>query len=270
MGSQSVPSPQITPGYEFLPALTRYFGQGGAGGLFGAPGVPFPNDVVNRSQSSLLEQLGLGSEFNANYLQGLRTGFMPDILSSIESRLTPALERSFERGAASLNEQAVQRGTLNSTGTVQSLADYRGGLESGLLSNLAQIEQALGLGAQQVRGQLAAGPSPGERGLASIMPLVSESLGQSRFNASQPLQAGQVAALLANATPLYQPTQQQGKFGSALEALAPLAGQAVANYGRGGGGGKGGGGGGGKGGGGKGGIQTGGGGGGIGGYGYGY
>lgn len=224
-GGQRTADPQIVPGFEFLSQLSQLFGSAGAsniGSVFGAPGVPLPTDVLGRSQDALLAQLGLAPDFQAAYREGLQTGFAPDILAGIESRLTPALERSFARGAGSIREQASNLGTLNSTGTVGTIADFRGGLESGLLSNLASIESALGQGAQQVRGALAGGPSPGERAIASIIPYISEALAQSRFQANQPLAAIGAATGLADATPVFQPTYQPGKGASLFGALSPL------------------------------------------------
>lgn len=187
------------------------------GDIFGAQQVGDAGQLQGAQAQAIQALLsGLGGVAGPSqqaFQQGLQTGFAPEILGDIEAKLLPALERSFDRSALGLREQASGLGALRGTGTVQGLADLRGGLESGLLSNLAGIQGQLGLGGQQVRAGLAGqGVQLPQQVLAALSPATGQFQQGQQFQAGQPLNALGTVTSGASATPMFQPTFGPSKF----------------------------------------------------------
>ncbi len=216
---QESATPQAIPGFEFLTKALQSFGpevQSALQGVFSSPGFSQLGDF-----GSILQGAAGGFGAQPAFQEGLSTGFMPDILGQVEAQLLPALERSQKRGSANIREEAINRGTLDSTGTTQSIGDLRGGLESGLLSNLAGITGNLAQGAQGIRGQLAG------QGVGSILPGVQTALGGTQFAQQLPLQALGALSGGAQATPLFQPTFGPSKGEQVLGAATEVGGAAA-------------------------------------------
>lgn len=197
--SRSQNQQEIVGGFEpilqqlsaILPQATGQFGQ-----AFDAPQLDL-SSLLPAIQSTL-------GPASAAFGTGLETGFAPDLTANLEAQLLPALERSFGRGQDAIREEAALRGTLSGTGTTQQVADLRGGLESGLLSQLAGAQTALAQGAQGVRAGLA------QSGIGNVLNLIGQALEQSRFGATQPLAAlGTVGGALSGI-----PTGQTGSSSS--------------------------------------------------------
>jgi hypothetical protein len=163
----------------------------------------------------LQQMLGGGAQAQGSLSEGMATGFMPQILASIQAGLEPAADRMFDRGAAQIREQSALSGGLRSTGTSGAISDYRSGLDSQMLQQLAGIQGQLGLGAQQMRGNMT------NSALQQLMSGVGTGLQQSNFASQLPLQAMQAIAGGASATPTYQPTFGPSKgeqiFGAATD-----------------------------------------------------
>jgi len=224
-GRPETPAPQTIPGFEFLPQLLQQLGgQAGQqfGNIFGDPSAPGLEGLLGAqgdALSSITGNLGLlGTQGTGTFLTGLESGFFPDIMGQVEAGLRPQLERSFQRGSEDIREQAANLGVLNSTGTVQNAQDFRGQLESGLLSNLSGIQGQLGQNAQNIRGQLAsqAVGLPASI-LSALTPALGQALGQSQFASSLPLQAVNAISGGASATPLFQQTFGPSKFESMID-----------------------------------------------------
>lgn len=141
-------------------------GGGGKGGKGSRPQAPAPTTIPGAlpflsTGLNLFKQFGGPATKNAfgtavkQLTQGVQTGFMPEVLAGVEQSLLPALERSFQRGSAAVNEGAANAGTLRSSSTTGDIADLRGGLESGLLSQLANLQGALAQ--QSIGARLGAG-----------------------------------------------------------------------------------------------------------------
>jgi len=223
-------SPEVIPGFEFLPKFLQDISgnvdtsavggdpNAGAGKLGGLPGG---------AKGGVQSGLGIQGPSTGAFLTGLESGFAPSILSSVEGRLRPALERSFTRGTASLREQASRAGLGTSTGTLENIADLRGQLEGGLLQQLAGIEGNLAQRAQRSRTALASqGVGQGINVFGALLPAIGQILQESQFSRTLPLQAAGALSGAAANTPLFQPTFGTSKGESLLSAGGAAAGGA--------------------------------------------
>lgn len=177
-------------------------GQQGLGGLNTLPlgsgsnplsgDSPYPNNDLISGLGREANQFGGLFNMGANsLLEGLNGGFLPQNLDRIEQGLRPAVERSFERGAASIREQNALTGNLSGSGASQQIADYRGGLEAGLQGQLANIYGGAlpaGISAQSGLTNLATLGIPGFQ-----MGLLGQSQGLAQYNQGFPLQLLQTA-----------------------------------------------------------------------------
>jgi hypothetical protein len=155
----------------------------------------------------------------------LQNGFAPNVTAQVESQLLPALDRSFARGSESILEQASQSGLINSSGTVQSVGDLRGGLEANLMQQLAGITGQGALQGQQIQAGLS------QQGLAQLMQSVgafqmpiSSSLQESQFARQLPLSALNSVAGGASNAPLYQPSYGKSQGQGLLAGGGAVAG----------------------------------------------
>ncbi|MEE8489947.1 MAG: hypothetical protein V3S43_06390 [Acidimicrobiia bacterium] len=207
------PDPELLSGFGFLPQLLQALGGASTGGLgeaFNTPQLPL-GDIFSRNFGAANLGLGfagaLAGPTAGAFQEGISTGFAPDI-EGLEARLLPALERSFSRGEAAIRESAAGAGTLSSTSTPFAVGDLRGGLESGLLSQLAGIQGQGALQGQTIQaGLTGAGLGLPFQAANAFAPILSQGLEQSRFGAGQSF-AGfeQLAALLGN-LPAFVPRQ---------------------------------------------------------------
>lgn len=167
--------------------------------------------------------LALFGEGQESLGRGIDEGFTGGLLTDIESRFRPQLDRAFELGSADIFEQAARTGTTRSSSTVESLGRFRTGLESNLQNILGGIEGQLApLTAQQrERSTLAALAQP-----QSFMDLLRgplrEALGESQFLRGLPIQAlGATGGL--NAVPFVPPIQKgSSPTEQALGFLGPI------------------------------------------------
>ena len=247
-GGESAP-PQVVPGFESWPqTLTNALQSSQAARYFSVKPEPYiasgtgaaslEGDML-RGLQALYPTQGTGEpSLQGSFQAGLggmnemaATGFMPDIMSGIESRLLPAMERSFGRGSAAINEQAAMGGNFSSTGRNQEVADFRGGLESGVLSNLANIEGSLAPVAMQARAQ----GTQMQLGLPSMIqgltnPAIERALTESRFGRSYANDTLGAIGSVLNGFPLYQQTQGPGKMEQMASALGPIVGSMAGGW----------------------------------------
>jgi hypothetical protein len=247
-GGESKP-PMVVPGFESWPqTLTNALQSSQAARYFsvkpepyltsGATAAGLENDMLTGLQA-LFPTQGTGEpSIMGSFQQGLgnmntaaTSGFMPDIMSGIESRLLPAMERSFDRGAAEINEQAALGGNFSSTTRNQQMGDFRGGLESGLLSNLANIEGSLAPVAMQTRMQ----GTQMQMGLPGMLqgvtnPAIERALTESRFGRSNANETLGALGSVLSGFPMFQPTQGPGKMEQMMGGLGPIAGAALQGY----------------------------------------
>lgn len=240
------PPPGVVPGFEFLPGLLQSLAtstEGQFGNLFNVPTTPLDPFLLAQLGAipGLNETLGLAAPSGTSFAEGLQTGFAPDILSSVESRLLPALERSFQRGEAAIRESAGARGTLSSTGTTTDVGQLRGDLEGGLLQSLAGIESGLATNAQNIRAGLSSqGIGLPSATIQTLLGPISAALQSGQFSSSLPLQAVNAVSQGAASTPLFQPTFGSSKgediLGLGTQLGSAFVGNPAAFSGKGGGG----------------------------------
>ena len=217
-GEQSQ-SPQVVPGFEFLPeqiqqllGLGQQQFQGATGQGIGGQEQQFLSALQGLDIPGLLGQ-GFGQ------LQNIASGGLADAAA-------PGLERLLNVGSANLNEQAALSGTLSGTGASQNQADFTANAVAQLQQTLAplQLQAAQGLagpGTAQLGGQ-AFGK---EREIGNQQ--AQQELGA--FQQSQALLPGLLsgAGAASSGVPIFQPTTGPGKTESLFQVAAPLAGAAI-------------------------------------------
>lgn len=212
-------TPQIVPGFEFLPGLLQQLvgtaQQKGSSGPFVAGADQGEQDFLASVQALDIPGL-LGSGFQS--LQDIAGGSQFDAAA-------PGLSRLLDVGSANLNEQAALGGVLSSSGAAQNQADFTA-------NTVAQLQQSLAPIQAQAASTLASPQTAGiggqafgkERGIADTG--IQRGLQNTQFN------QGLIPALMqglgsgASGTPVFQPTTGPSKFESLLGTVAPVAGAA--------------------------------------------
>lgn len=213
-GQQSQ-TPQIVPGFEFLPDLIKLLTAQGLqqySGSFGANASPGEQDFLAQLQGLNIPGI-LGQGFQQ--LQNISTG-------SLSSAAEPGLARLLNVGSANLNEQAALGGVLSSTGAQQNQADFTA-------NTISQLQQALAP-LQLSAATTLASPSTAQIGAQAFS--TERNIQDKRierelqaFLAGQSLIPGLLtgAGAAAGGTPVFQPTTGSSKFEGLLGSAAPFA-----------------------------------------------
>ena len=190
-GKSPPTQPQLPQGFKWLgPELKKLFGEAAGNLSFDPSNTAQAVGTQATNQAGGLAgkaATGAGAAFGGglgNLGEGLATGYMPN-LDSIDALLRPGLDRSFERGSAAIREQNALTGNLSSSGASREIADYRGGLENNLNSNVANIYgQNIGqsMGIRSGLTQTALG-LPGAVGSTLLNPLIGSGLQGQQFPA---------------------------------------------------------------------------------------
>lgn len=221
-GKSGPTAPQLPQGFGWLAPVLQSVGQTAARNIGYGPSnaASAAGQLGTAGQAGIaggLDVGGINDLFNSSIGgigTGAATGFLPST-DAIDALLRPSLDRSFERGAAEIREQNALTGNLSSTGASQQIADYRGGLESTLDTNVANIYGSLLPQSMNIRSDLSkfGATLPGVVSGSVYGPLADQGLNAQQF----PLQALGLATGAIGGAPFYA---RQGSTGNgAIPAL---------------------------------------------------
>ena len=215
MAKGSNATPQLPEGLKFLGPLLQNLGQvtkDQFGDIFsGNTALSGGLDQLAGQQQGLLGQAAsqasqVGQPSTDAFLQGLQTGFAPDVASQLQAALQPGAQFSTDRATESIQGNAAAMGLLDSTGTGNTIGNAATQIQNQLQQTVGQAQAQAQLQGQNIQANFAQqGLNAAGQTAQGFTNPIGQAVQQGQFTQQLPLNAVSALQGGVSSLPLFTP-----------------------------------------------------------------